>query len=61
LKARSVFFENKGKYINALVWMRPDGSLETYNKRHVFLMGSEDKQVSKGAIELIASGFCRRN
>ncbi len=49
----SIFIENKGKYTNTLIWMRPDGSFETYDKRHVFSMGGEDKQVSKGAGELI--------
>jgi predicted amidohydrolase len=49
----SIFIEKKGKYTNTLVWMRPDGSFETYDKRHVFSMGGEDKQVSKGTGELI--------
>ena len=49
----SIFIKNKGKYTNTLIWMRPDASFETYDKRHVFSMGGEDKQVNKGTKQLI--------
>jgi len=28
-------------FYNRLVWMRPDGSMDTYDKRHLFRMGDE--------------------
>jgi predicted amidohydrolase len=49
----SIFIEDAGKFTNSLIWMRPDGSYERYDKRHVFSMGGEDKQVSKGTSQLI--------
>ena len=35
------------KYHNTLVWMNPDGSYHTYNKRHTF-MGGEKEQLCCG-------------
>ncbi|MCB2207372.1 MAG: nitrilase family protein [Bacteroidetes bacterium] len=44
----SLFIDRDGKYFNTLIWMRPDGSFETYEKRHVFSMGGENEKISKG-------------
>jgi predicted amidohydrolase len=44
----SLFIEKEGKYYNSLIWMRPDGSFESYEKRHVFSMGGENEKISKG-------------
>ena len=49
----SLFIEKDGKYFNTLIWMRPDGSFESYEKRHVFTVGGENKLVSKGSEKLI--------
>ena len=49
----SFFIEENGKFTNSLMWMRPDGSYDRYDKRHVFSMGGEDKQVNKGTAQLI--------
>ncbi len=49
----SLFIERDGKYYNSLIWMRPDGSFESYDKRHVFSMGGENKRICKGAKKLI--------
>lgn len=35
------------RYHNTLVWMNPDGSYHTYNKRHTF-MGGEKEQLKTG-------------
>jgi omega-amidase len=40
-------------FFNRLIWMRPDGSFETYNKRHLFRMGEEDKIFTAGDKRLI--------
>lgn len=49
----SLFIEKENGYFNSLIWMRPDGDYECYDKRHVFSMGGEDKQIKKGAKKLI--------
>jgi omega-amidase len=41
------------QYFNRLIWMRPDGSFETYDKRHLFRMGEEDKTFTAGTKRLI--------
>jgi len=40
-------------FFNRLIWMRPDGSFETYDKRHLFRMGEEDKTFTAGIKQLI--------
>ncbi len=40
-------------FFNRLVWMRPDGSFETYDKRHLFRMGEEQKTFTAGTKRLI--------
>ena len=42
-----IITENK-KYYNRLVWMRPDGSFETYDKRHLFGFAHEDEHYTAG-------------
>lgn len=41
------------KTINRLVWMRPDGSYETYAKRHLFRMAGEHKRYQAGSEKLL--------
>jgi omega-amidase len=38
---------------NRLLWMRPDGSYETYDKRHLFRMGGENNHFAGGTERLI--------
>jgi predicted amidohydrolase len=38
---------------NRLVWMRPDGSYESYNKRHLFRFGNEHLYFVPGSSKLI--------
>ena len=40
-------------FFNRLIWMRPDGSFETYDKRHLFRMGEEQKTFTAGTKRLI--------
>ena len=40
-------------YFNRLYWMRPDGSVSTYDKRHLFRYADEHKRYSPGVERLI--------
>jgi len=44
----SVIFEEDENYLNRMFWMRPDGSFEYYDKRHLFQMGGEHKVMTAG-------------
>lgn len=37
-----------GRCVNRLLWARPDGSLETYDKRHLFRMAGEHQHYAAG-------------
>jgi len=41
------------KCVNRLVWMRPDGSFETYDKRHLFRMAGEHERYAGGNERLV--------
>ena len=41
------------KCVNRLVWMRPDGSYEIYDKRHLFRMAREHERYAAGEQRLI--------
>lgn len=47
-----VFFEN-GKYYNRLIWMNPDGTHFTYDKRHLFSLGNENAEYSQGEKNIV--------
>lgn len=42
-------------YYNRLIWMRPDGTFEQYDKRHLFRMGTEDKTYTAGGKRIIVT------
>ncbi|MCC6818762.1 MAG: amidohydrolase [Bacteroidia bacterium] len=42
-----------GKFYNTLAFVRPDGHVETYHKRHLFSPGEESKYYTKGQERLI--------
>lgn len=44
----SVAVVENGDYFNRLVWARPDGSLATYDKRHLFRMAGEHERYAMG-------------
>ncbi|HTA84471.1 MAG TPA: amidohydrolase [Bacteroidia bacterium] len=49
----SLIIKEGGEHYNRLVWMKPDGTYETYDKRHLFRMGEEDKTYKAGTKRLI--------
>src|SRR3954470_14809823 len=49
----SVVTEADGRYWNRLIWMRPDGSFEYYDKRHLFRMAGEHEHYAEGTRKLI--------
>jgi len=44
----SVMIEESGRYFNRLVWARPNGTLATYDKRHLFRYAGEEKVYTAG-------------
>jgi len=42
-----------GRFYNRLVWMQPDGSFDTYDKRHLFRMAGENRVYAAGAGRLV--------
>jgi predicted amidohydrolase len=49
----SIAVSENDKFFNRLIWMRPDGSFEQYDKRHLFRMGNEHHRFSQGNKQLI--------
>ncbi|MDQ3108779.1 MAG: amidohydrolase [Bacteroidota bacterium] len=49
----SFIAEENGNYFNRLLWVRPDGSYEHYDKRHLFRLAGEDKKFAAGTKKLI--------
>ncbi len=49
----SLIIKDQNKYYNRLIWMRPDGTCECYDKRHLFAMGQEDDTYTAGTKRLI--------
>ena len=44
----SIIIEERKNYYNRLIWANPDGSVETYNKRHLFRMMKEHEYYTAG-------------
>ncbi len=51
--AGSIIFKDKNRYFNRLFWVNPDGKYYTYDKRHLFGIGGEDKFYTRGNERLI--------
>ena len=49
----SLILKEEGKVYNRCIWMKPDGTYEQYDKRHLFRMGEEDKHFTPGKERLI--------
>jgi len=49
----SLIIVDAGNYYNRFVWMRPDGSYDYYDKKHLFRMGDEHLHYSAGNKKLI--------
>ena len=51
----SLIITEDGKNYNRLIWMKPDGSYHTYDKRHLFRMAEENQYFSAGSDRLIVT------
>ena len=49
----SIIIKENDNYYNRLIWMRPDGSYEYYDKRHLFALGKEHLTYTPGNERLI--------
>ena len=49
----TLFIYDQGKYYNRMLWVEPDGEIYTYNKRHLFSMGGENKFFTQGNSQTI--------
>ncbi len=49
----SLIIEENEQFYNRLIWMRPDGSYEYYDKRHLFRMAGENEHYSFGDKKII--------
>lgn len=49
----SIVTRDQGKYFNRLIWMRPDGTHEVYDKRHLFRMAREHEHYSAGSRRIV--------
>ena len=49
----SVIIEENGSYFNRLLWVRPDGSLRYYDKRHLFTLAGEQHTYTPGQARLV--------
>ena len=48
----SMIIKEGKNYFNRLIWMRPDGTCEYYDKRHLFGLGEEDQHYTAGTKKL---------
>jgi len=49
----SIIIKENNNYYNRLIWMRPDGTHEHYDKRHLFALGKEHETYTSGDKKLI--------
>lgn len=49
----SLVIQENEKFYNRFVFAKPDGTIETYNKRHTFTLAGEDKKYNSGDIRVI--------
>ncbi|RPH58038.1 MAG: amidohydrolase [Burkholderiales bacterium] len=53
--AGSLIVRDGGRCYNRLVWARPDGSLEHYDKRHLFRLAGEQEHYAAGTRRLVVT------
>ncbi len=53
--AGSLIIRDGGRCYNRLVWARPDGSLEHYDKRHLFRLAGEQDHYAAGSRRLVVT------
>ena len=51
----SAVIEQGGNFYNRLLWVKPDGNFEHYNKRHLFRMANENEHFAEGTSRLISN------
>lgn len=51
----SLIIKENDHYYNRLVFVKPDGKVHSYDKRHLFTMGNEEKHYHKGSKRLIVT------
>jgi omega-amidase len=51
----SLIIAEDGRYYNRLIWMRPDGSYDYYDKRHLFRMAGEHHTYAPGQQRLMVA------
>lgn len=51
----SLVIEEGNHYYNRLLFVHPDGTIETYDKRHTFTLAGEDKVYTAGVKKLIVN------
>jgi predicted amidohydrolase len=51
----SLIIQEDSKYYNKLIWMLPNGTMGSYDKRHLFAFAGEDKFYTAGKKRLITS------
>jgi len=49
----SISVKENNNYYNRLYWVKPDGTYQYYNKRHLFRMGNEHQHYTAGTEKLI--------
>jgi len=49
----SLVMRDGERCVNRLVWMRPDGTFATYDKRHLFRMAKEHERYGGGDVRLV--------
>jgi predicted amidohydrolase len=51
----SLIIEERGHFFNRLIWAKPDGSLQWYDKKHLFRFAGEEKVYSPGDGHLLVT------
>jgi len=49
----SLMMDVDGKFVNRFVWVNPNGTIQYYDKRHLFSIGNEHTHYSNGANHLV--------
>jgi omega-amidase len=49
----TLIIKENGNFYNRLIWMKPDGSYQKYDKKHLFTLSGEDKVYTAGNERLI--------
>ena len=52
IESQVQLFSENDVFYNRLIWVKPDGKIFTYDKKHLFRMGGEDKVYTPGGTHL---------